>query len=216
MRERLNNDPKAQIALIAVLLVAGVFLLMSQGGGEEPSESASTETTVSVAESGSGETAVGAAPEAGVEGASTSAVEEAAAKATPSTETPPPEIGGLEAPKLPKPVIDAYRADKTVVVLVVHDGGIDDAFTRLASGVLLNDPDVALFVVPASKIYRYSAIALGIEVSRVPALIVMRPRRLSQGTPQATVDYGLQTPEDVRQAVRDASYDGPGATYHPE
>ena len=33
--------------------------------------------------------------------------------------------------------------------------------------------------------------------------------------PQATVDYGFQTPESVVQAVRDASYEGPEATYHP-
>ena len=75
-------------------------------------------------------------------------------------------------------------------------------------------PNVALFVVPASQIYRYAAIALGVEVSRVPALVVMRPRNLSGGTPQASVTYGFHTAQGVVQAVRDAEYNGPAATYH--
>jgi hypothetical protein len=50
----------------------------------------------------------------------------------------------------------------------------------------------------------------------VPALVVMRPRQLSGGVPQATVDYGFQTPQSIDQAVRDAAYKGPEATYHPE
>ena len=68
---------------------------------------------------------------------------------------------------------------------------------------------------PASQIFRYASITLGVEVSRVPALIVMRPRSLSEGIPQATVSYGFQSTQSVVQAVRDGSYDGPGATYYP-
>ena len=49
----------------------------------------------------------------------------------------------------------------------------------------------------------------------MPALLVMRPRRLSGGVPQASVDYGFQTPQSVVQAVVDAGYKGPEATYHP-
>jgi hypothetical protein len=55
-----------------------------------------------------------------------------------------------------------------------------------------------------------------VEVSRVPALVVMRPRNLSGGTPQASVSYGFQTSQDVVQAVRDADYHGPVVTYHPD
>ncbi len=215
MRERLNSDPKAQMALIAVLLLAGVFLLMSKGGGEESTEAPETEATVSVEGSEATATATAATPGEAVEGAIEGAVEEAAAQATPTTAPTASELSSLETPQLPAPVTNAYKEGKTVVLLIVHDGGIDDEFTKLASSVLNGDSDVALFEVPASKIYRYAAIALGVEVSRVPALIVMRPRKLSEGTPQATVSYGLQTSQDIQQAVRDASYDGPGATYHP-
>ena len=43
----------------------------------------------------------------------------------------------------------------------------------------------------------------------------MRPKRLSDGTPQASVTYGYQSPQAIVQAVLDASYDGPEATYYP-
>ena len=68
---------------------------------------------------------------------------------------------------------------------------------------------------PAKQIYRYAAITVGLDVNRVPALVVMRPKRLSGGTPQASVDYGFQTSQSVLQAVRDAAYDGREVTYHP-
>ncbi len=75
--------------------------------------------------------------------------------------------------------------------------------------------DVALFVVPAKQISRYAAITLGVEVQQVPALVVMRPRDLSEGVPQASVIYGFQSAQSIEQAIRDASYDGPEASYHP-
>ncbi len=219
MRERLNSDPKAQILLIGVLLVLGGFLLVSSmgGGSETGGETATspTEATVAVAGTGVTGTATGASPGEAVENAVQEA-ENASAEATPSTAPPPATVSSIEAPELPKPVTAAYEANKTVVLVIVHDGGIDDAFTALAASTLRSDPSVALFEVPASKIYRYAAITLGVEVSRVPALVVVRPRNLSHGIPQATVSYGLQTPQDVELAVRDGSYHGPGATYHPE
>jgi hypothetical protein len=211
MRERINSDPKLQVGLIAILLLVGVVMLMKSGGGEEEEEPTTTEATVSVAGTGISATATASSAGEAVE----EAVEEAASKATPSTAPTSSEFSSLETPKLPKPVVDAYESDETVVLLIVHDGGIDDDFTKLASTTLDGDSGVALFVVPTSKIYRYAAITLGVEVSRAPALVVVRPKKLSEGTPQATVNYGLQTPQDIEQAVRDARYDGPGATYHP-
>ncbi len=216
MREKLNSSPMAQMGLIGVLLILGIFLFISKmGGGEEEEPAPTTEATVAVAGTEVSSTAVGATPGEAVESAVEGAVEEASANATPATVPAAPELSSIDAPPLPKPVTAAYKANKTVVVLVVHDGGIDDAFTALASTVLVHDESVALFIVPASKIADYAAIALGVEVQRVPALIVMRPRNLSGGTPQATVSYGLQTAQDISQAVRDAEYKGPGATYHP-
>ena len=212
MRDKLNKDPKAQIALVALLVVAAAFVFMkSAGGGSETEEAATTEATVAVAGTSATATATGATAGEAVEGAVEGAVESAAAEASAAAAV----VSSIKAPPPPQPVRQAYADGKTVVLLIVHDGGIDDALVALASRSLTSMEDVALFVVPASQIYRYSAITLGVEVSRVPALVVMRPHRLSEGTPQATVTYGFQTEQGVVQAVRDASYDGPPATYHP-
>jgi len=75
---------------------------------------------------------------------------------------------------------------------------------------------VATFVVPAKKIADYASVTVGLDVNQVPALIVLRPKDLSHGAPQASVLYGYQTPESVYRAVRDAVYTGPERhTYHP-
>jgi hypothetical protein len=211
MREKLNENPKAQVGLIAILVVVGAFMFMKMsGGGEEEESLGATEATVAVAGSGATGTATGATPGEAVEGAVETALEStgeiAAASAAPAS---------LPAPPPPAPVTRAYDEDKTVVLLIVHGGGIDDKLVKQASERLSTLPEVALITVPVAQIARYAAITVGLEVNRVPALIVMRPKRLSGGTPQASVDYGFQTAQGVEQAVRDAGYDGRELTYHP-
>jgi hypothetical protein len=214
MREKINSDPKLQIAVIGVLVVLGAFFFITKMGGGE--EEAPTEATVSVEGTEATATAVGATPGEAVEAAAQEAVATATAETSPAAAVPSSVPSTLEAPPLPKPVRDAYKADETVVLLVVHDGGIDDKIVERATESLSSLEGVALFVVPAQQVYRYASITLGVEVSRVPALIVMRPRNLSGGAPQASVAYGFQTSQDVIQAVRDAEYDGPTATYNPD
>lgn len=210
MREKLNENPKAQVGLIALLVVVGAFMFLKGSGGGEEEESAvgPTEATVAVAGTSATGTATGATPGEAVEGAVETALESAGetASAAPSS---------VPAPPPPTPVTSAYDEGKTVVVLIVHDGGIDDKLVKQASTQLSGSPGVALFTVPAAQIARYAAITIGLDVNRVPALVVMRPKRLSGGTPQATVDYGFQTAQGVEQAVRDAAYDGRELTYHP-
>jgi hypothetical protein len=210
VRDKLNNNPVAQVGLVVVLLVAAAFMLLKPGGGEE-SEEAPTEATVAIAGTTASGTATGAtageAVEGAVEGAIEAATSEASSAAVAST---------IPAPPMPAPVAAAYDADKTVVLLVVHDGGIDDRLVAGSVERLTALPDVAVFVVPAKRIARYAAITLGADVQQVPALLVMKPRRLSGGVPQASVDYGFQTPQSIVQAVVDAGYKGPEATYHPD
>ena len=74
---------------------------------------------------------------------------------------------------------------------------------------------VATFVVPASRIARYAAIAQGADVNRVPALVVVSPKRVDAAIPKASVSYGYQSPESVEQAVIDAGYKGRTLPYHP-
>ncbi len=208
MREKLNENPIAQVGLILILVVVGVYMFISSSGGEEEESAAPTEATVAVAGTSAVGTATGATPGEAVEGAVESAIESAGetVSATPSA---------VPAPPPPKPVAAAYDSGKTVVLLIVHDGGIDDKLVQQASSQLDSDPSVAFFEVPAKRIADYAAITIGLDINRVPALVVMRPKKLSGGTPQASVDYGFQTSENVQQAVRDAAYEGHELTYHP-
>lgn len=206
MREKLNSNPVAQVVLVCVLLVVAGFLLISQMGGGGGGDTATTIPTIAT-------TPTTATPSTPATGTTTPAT------ATPSTTSgavPSVAVSGISVPRLPGAVTRAYKSGKTVVLLVIHSGGIDDR--RVVSNVPRIDAvgDVATFVVPANKVARYAAITLGLEVDRTPALIVMRPKRLSDGTPQATVTYGFQSPQAVVQEVRDASYDGPYLTYHPD
>ncbi|HEX5928222.1 MAG TPA: hypothetical protein VFY48_02415 [Solirubrobacterales bacterium] len=209
MREKLNDNPIAQVALVGILVVAvAVVFLKPMGGGEEAEEAVPTEAIVTNAETGETGVATGASAGEAVEGAVEGLEAGAAAGASAAAASIPP-------PPLPPPVARAYDAGKTVVLLVVHDGGIDDRLARGTVGLLDGYPDVALFVVPAQQIARYAAITLGAEVEQVPALVTLRPRGLSGEVPQASVDYGFQTPQSVAQAVVDARYKGPEATYYP-
>jgi hypothetical protein len=196
MREKLNSNPIAQVALIAALLVlAAIFFLHSSGGGGEGGASSSSEeataTTATSAEEKLATAETGTATPAGV------------ASVPPATAPPP------------APVVSAYKAGDTVVLLFVHDKGIDDRLVRDASSRLAGMPGVATFVVPAAKISRYAAITEGVGVNRVPALVVITPKRAGHGVPTASVSYGFQSGESVVQAVVDAGYKGPTVAYHP-
>ena len=209
MRDKINSDPKFQVGIVVVLIAIAAFMFLKPGGGEE-SEEAPTEATVAIAGTEASGTATGATPGEAVEGAVEGALEAAGAEASAAA-----IASTIPAPPMPAPVAHAYDADKTVVLLVVHDGGIDDRLVTEAVKGLSAYPEVASFIVPAKQIFRYAAITLGADVQQVPALVVMKPRRLSGGVPQASVDYGFQTPQSVVQAVIDAGYKGPEATYHP-
>jgi hypothetical protein len=209
VREKLNSNPIAQIALVLVL-VAVVFVMLSKSsGGGSGAAATPTEATVAVAGTDATGTATASTAGEAVEGAVEGAVEAAGAEAS------APVAASIPAPPMPAPVASAYAAGKTVVLLIVHDGGIDDRLVAASTRRLEGFPKAAVFIVPAKQIARYGAITLGVDVQQVPALVVMRPRHLSGGTPQASVSYGFQTAQGIEQAMRDASYDGPEETYHP-
>jgi hypothetical protein len=187
MREQLNSNPLAQLALVGVLLVAVGFFVLSGGGGEEEGETgvSTTEPTVGVTESTEG---------------------------TASVSLPTPS---LDAPPLPRHVLRAYEANQTVALLFVREGGIDDRLVKRATQDIEAFPGVSLFVVPASRISRYAEISEGVGVQRVPALVVVTPKKLKQTVPTASVSYGFQSPQSIKQAIVDAGYEGPTVDYHP-
>jgi hypothetical protein len=192
VRKAINENPLVQVGLIGLLAVIVGFLLLTRvmnksSGGEAPP----AETTPS-------------------------AVTPEAAAPTPAEATPPDPAFGADAteafeagPGLPSSIVDAYDAGKTVALLVVRTKGIDDRALRLTSIALAARPEVKLFVVPAKHIARYSRIASGVDVERVPALVVISPKKLAKGgLPNASVSYGFRGPASVLQAVKDAEYKG--------
>lgn len=191
MREKLNENPLAQMALIGVLLVAGVLMLTSMGGGGESESGSEAEPEASVTTSAPAITPAGEAP------------------STVAPTTPP------EVPPPPKAVTAAFNSGQTVVLLIVREGGIDDRLAKADTAALASIPGVGLFVVPVSKIARYASITEGVGVNRVPALVVLRPKALSHGVPTASVSYGYQGAQSVVQQVTDARYKGRTLPYHP-
>jgi len=209
MREALNSNPLLQLAVVGVLLLGvGFFMLSSSGGGEEEESAGATEATVSVAGTEASGTATGATPGEAVEGA-VDAAAESLSSALSGAQTP------IAAPPPPQPVLDAWKADRTLVLLFVRGGGIDDRLVKVATTGLAGFRDAAVFIVPAAKISRYAAITEGVGVDRVPALVVVTPKNLKQTVPTASVSYGFQSSQSVTQAVIDAGYRGPTVDYHP-
>jgi hypothetical protein len=193
MREKLNDNPMAQVALVGVLLVlVAVFLLGKMGGGSEEEAGESAAGTAAVA-AASTELEVGAQP--------------------PSLPAPGSGPGAPPAP--PRAVLSAFNAGDTVVLLFVRDGGIDDRLVSQALQRLGAMSRVATFVVPSHQLARYVSIAQGVELNRVPALVVLRPKGLDSGPDLASVQYGFQSPETIVQAVLDARYHGGTLPYHP-
>jgi hypothetical protein len=195
MREKLNENPLMQVALIGVLLVVvGIFLMSSMGGsggGEEEAESGATAASVTS------------------ESATEAPAGLSAALAMVS------QASASSAHSLPHDMTAAWKSNKTVVLLFVHDGGIDDRLVKQATDRLTSLPQAASFVVPASQISRYAAITEGVGVNRVPALVVVRPKHVHQTIPTASVSYGFQSGQSIVQAVIDAGYRGPTLDYHP-
>jgi hypothetical protein len=200
MRNALNNNPIAQIAIVGVLLVVGALLV---SGGLMKKDSGSTEATV--------DTGTAAVPEAGSPAATAGAPTGAATAAAPGSSGLPV----VEGPPLPRSVRSAYQGGKVVVLLVVRAGGADDKLVRSATLRLRSVPGLEVFTTKARGIARYTQITQGVGVNRVPALVVVRPRDLGSGVATAEVRYGFHSAQSIVQAVRDALYRGPTLSYSP-
>lgn len=212
MREKLNENPAMQAVFIGLLVLVVGYMMYSRVINRPTPEAAPATPT---AEAGTATAA--AAPEATDPAATIDST--AAVAPVPGA---PAISGGAESfkpgPGLPEDVVSAYDADKVVVLLIVRGPGIDDQIVERASESLRSRDDVALFVVKAADIARYSRITRGLDVNRTPALVVLRPKRLTQGPlPTATVTYGAQSAATVDQQVRDALYTGRNdLPTHPE
>jgi hypothetical protein len=207
VRKALNDNPIAQVAVLGLLAVVVGFFLITRMSGKSSSSSSDTSATAASVAPGTATTPTDTtATTPSTTAPSTGVVAEAAAAGK-----------FVAGPGLPAPLVQAYAANKVVVLLVVRRKGIDDEAVKASVMHLGNVPDIALFMTNAGHISRYSRIAAGVNVDRVPALIVLRPRKLTKGTPVATVSYGFRGPESVAQAIEDALYKGPtNQPYYPK
>ena len=217
MRKALNENPVVQMVMIGILVIVVGFLFMTRiaGGGGGAEEVTATDAAVT------------ADPVAVVPPAPTAA-DPGAAAVPPAPATGAPAVPDVPAgakaafvagPGLPVELVKAYYRGDTVVLLIVRENGIDDRKVRAAvEDAHREGGDVALFVVRARGIARYSRITQGVEVERVPALIVIRPKKFADGgLPAASISYGYRGPESIEQAVRDANYSGrTDVPYYPE
>jgi len=216
VREKLNSNPLAQVAVIGVLAIVVGFLLlsgMSSGGASEEEATPTAETPV-----------VDDSVEPGVEDAASGAVIPSdPADATAPSEPVPDAAAEAAAdgkfvagPGLPGGVVSAYARGDTPVLMVNRHGGVDDKALRALTRQLQRRRDVALFVTVPKHVSRYSRIAGGVDLDRAPALVVLSPRSVTgDGAPVASVSYGFRGYDSVVQAVRNAGYDGKKLDYHP-
>jgi hypothetical protein len=209
MRKAINENRTVQLAVLGgLLLVVGLFLVMRMGKKEEAPPPATAPVAGSSVSTGttSPSTAGASTATSPTAGATAAApvTTGATVTASPTTVSPDALVPG---PGLPRPVISAWNHGDAVVLLIAKGGATDDRLVR-SSVEALSEPGVAVFVADAGHIARYSRITQGVAVNRVPALVVVRPKRISGSTPQATVSYGFRDSQSVVQAVQDALYSG--------
>lgn len=214
MRKALNENPVVQIAVLGLVGVAFAILLfttfLSGGNSTAPAPAG-------LAPDGSG-VVQPTSPEP-VTPVASSAAPIPAVPSIPDAPQPAngaQDKGGLAATKgLPKGVVAAYEADKAIALLVIDPKA--EISTKLESYTrrLGRRNGVAVFVVKTRRIAEYSRITVGVAVSQAPALVVVRPRKLTGGVPTATVTYGFRSPQSVAQAVDDALYKGKPVPSYP-
>jgi len=200
VRKAINENPVVQAALLGGLAIIVAFMLLTRLGGSSGSPATTPTTSAAPTTPSTASTTPGTVTPAAPSTAGT------VVPSTPASGTPSGKL--VAGPGLPKPVANAYADGKAIVLLIFRHSGIDDAEMRNEVEHLKGDPGLAVFVIHATQIGRFSRIAEGVNADRVPALIVVRPKSLSHGTPTASVSYGFRSADSVDQAIRDALYKG--------
>lgn len=215
MRKALNENPMVQLGLLGGLgLIAALVFMMQSGGGAEPAPEPDPAASAAPVDATTG-AAVGALP--AVPGTAPPVTDPAAAAVPAPADSTAPAGGKFEASDgLPKPVVNAYDNGDVVVLLIQQNRGIEDKKLRKEVDSLRSRGDTSVFVVDSKRVADYSRIAEGVDLDRIPAIIVLEPKRQTEGRlPTATVHYGFRNQVSVEQAVRDALYDGKELPYHP-
>ena len=222
MRKALNENPMVQLAVIGVCAVAFAVILftsvLKKDDTSAPTTTSATPATASTTAAPSSD------PAASSSSATPAPSGSAAAPAPVSPDTSavtPPVAGGsaadglLPSKGLPENLLVAFAKNQTIALLVVDPKGLADKQLEQFTDTLRARDDVELFVVNVRDIAKYARVTAGVSVSRTPALVVIRPRKLTGSVPTATVSYGFRGPRSVNQAVDDALYKGKQVPSYP-
>ena len=208
MRKALNENPVVQVVMLGILGIVVAFMFMTRvmGGDSTTSDTAATTDTATTATTAP--TAIPpAAPATPVPSASGVATDAAAVAAGP---------GFKAGAGLPQSVVSAYESGDVVALLVVQRKGTEDRQLEAEIDSVRGRGDTTVFVAESGDIARYSRIAEGVDLDRVPALVVIHPKSAAKGgLPVASISYGFRGTESVQQAIRDALYKGKQLPYHP-
>ncbi len=226
MRKALNENPVVQAVVIGVMAIVVAFLLFTRvlGGDEEvpPPDPAATEASAApatpAAPAGDAAAPADAAPEATAPSSAAptpAAPETSAVPAAPAAPSGDVAANFVPGPGLPEDVVVAYARNQAVVLFIEKQKGLDDKALRASIALVERRGDIATFVVPVKDVSKYARITEGVSLDRTPALVILRPRKLTDNVPEATVSYGFRGPESVETAVEDALYDGKNVTYDP-
>jgi hypothetical protein len=220
MRKALNENPMVQLAVLGVCAVVFAVILFTSVLKKDEQPAATTTTPAAATTSDPAATSDPSAS-ASTPSPSTGSSASGTAPAAPETDTVTPPAGGatadglLPSKGLPENVLVAFARNKAIALLVVDPKGLSDKQLEQFTDTLRSRDDVEVFVVNVKDIAKYARITAGVSVSRTPALVVVRPRKLTDSTPTAAVSYGFRGPRSVNQAVDDALYDGKQVPSYP-
>lgn len=223
MRKAINESQLLQAALIGVLALAVVLmLLLRMGGSSDPAAETPAPAATPTAASDPTADSPSPADSTGSGSAATPTDTGAATRSAPAGSAGASSTGAsttdfVAGPGLPEPVAAAYHQGKAIVLLIVNRAGIDDRKLEETSRQLSSRSDAALFVTRASSVSNYSRITQGVDLDRTPALVIVRPKSLTEGPlPTAVVSYGFRGSRSVEQALDNALYKGPSdLPYYP-
>ena len=216
MRNALNENPMVQMIVLGIAAVVLAFVMFTSVlKKEEPKGSSATDTSATAV---AGDPAATADPAAAAPPATADAGTVAPPSAADTGTVAPPATGGsdglLPSKGLPKDLLIAY-AKGDAIALVVVDPKVKGSERLVEAAKSSGRGDVEVFEVDVDDIAKYSRITSGVSVSRAPALVMITPRKLSDGVPMATVTYGFRGDKSVQTAIDDAFYDGGNVPAYP-
>lgn len=199
MREQLNNNPAYQVGALGILAAIAAIYFLMLSGGEEPVPAPPVVPGAPTA------TAPGTIPNTSD---TTGPVDGSAAAQ--SGGSAPVQLEALEPGKgLPLELVKAYSKDQTIVIFVTDPQSVAANRLKKAAKGVDDRKDVKVFNYTPKQVAKISRISLSLQLDRVPAMITISPRSLTDSVPTATVAYGFRGPKSVLTQIKDANYAGP-------